>query len=194
MPKKIAPLSISVSESKNTCKVFVEIAVAIQIVCGLLVAVFNILFIYYGMSSGWYYFKDSLGTELKVISIGEGIIAGFVYTVFGSMFLYTLHWSGTQSGNNLIIYSVMNILTSLTLVLANTCQLGLISWYVPSSLNPGAYPDIERSFTEKVEKQQVEKKILKMITNCFFFFFRLWLSLYNWSHISRSSLQPLGLS
>ena len=133
----------------------VEVTGATQIVCGLLVAVFNILFIYYGISSGWYYAKDSLGTEMKVISIGEGILAGLVYTVFGSLFLYTVHWSGSYSGHNLMIYSVITLVTSLTLVLANTCQLGLVSWYFPSSVSAGAYPDIERRFMEKVEEQQV---------------------------------------
>ena len=82
MPKKIAPLSISESEPKHKCRVFIEVAGATQIVCGVLVTVFNILFIYYGMSSGWYYFKDSLGTEMKVISIGEGIIAGIFFDCF----------------------------------------------------------------------------------------------------------------
>ena len=33
----------------------------------LLVIILNILFIFYGMNSGWYYFVDSLGTELEVI-------------------------------------------------------------------------------------------------------------------------------
>ena len=35
----------------------------------LLVIILNILFIFYGMNSGWYYFVDSLGTELEVIKL-----------------------------------------------------------------------------------------------------------------------------
>ena len=31
------------------------------------VIILNILFIFYGMNSGWYHFVDSLGTELEVI-------------------------------------------------------------------------------------------------------------------------------
>ena len=153
MPKKIAPLSVCEPEYKNYCKVFVEVAGATQIVCGVLVAVFNILFIYYGMISGWYYFKDSLGTEMKVISIGEGIIAGLFYMSFGSVFLYTLQSAGPNSGKSLLVCSVMNLLISLALILTNTCQLGLVSWYLPSSL--GAYPDIEMRAMAKVEEQQV---------------------------------------
>ena len=117
MPKKIAPLSICEPESKNYSKVFVEAAGATHIVCGVLAAVFNILFIYYGMASGWYYFKDSLGTEMRVISIGEGIIAGVFYMSFGSVFLYTLQSSGSSGGSSLLICSVMNILISLALIL-----------------------------------------------------------------------------
>ena len=33
------------------------------------VIILNILFIFYGMNSGWYHFVDSLGTELEVIQI-----------------------------------------------------------------------------------------------------------------------------
>ena len=49
----------------------------------------------------------------------------------------------------------MNIITSLTLVLTNTCQLGLVSWYLPS----GSYPDIEISAIAKVEEQQVKNEV-----------------------------------
>ena len=31
------------------------------------VIILNILFIFYGMNSGWYHFVDSLGTELEVL-------------------------------------------------------------------------------------------------------------------------------
>ena len=87
MPKKIAPL---VSESNNNSKsetILVDVAGVTQMFGGILVVIFNILFIYFGMSSKWYHFQDSLGTELKVISIGEGIIAGFFYFVFGAISL-----------------------------------------------------------------------------------------------------------
>ena len=161
MPKKIAPLSVCEPESKNYSKGFVEAAAATQIVCGVLAAVFNILFIYYGMASGWYYFKDSLGTEMKVISIGEGIMAGLFYMSFGSVFLYTLQSSGPSNGSSLLICSVMNILISLALILTNTCQLGLVSWYLPSSTTAGSYPDIERSAMAKVEEQQVRQTVTR---------------------------------
>ena len=88
MPKKIAPL---VSETSNNSSksetTLVDIAGVVQVFGGVLVIIFNILFIYFGISSKWYHFQDSLGTELKVISIGEGIIAGFFYFVFGAICL-----------------------------------------------------------------------------------------------------------
>ena len=78
MPKKIAPLigdplsgdqlTTPTSSSKKS-KTVVEVAGVIIMVGGILVMVFNILFIYFGMHSGWYYFRDSLGTELKVKAI-----------------------------------------------------------------------------------------------------------------------------
>ena len=154
MPKKIAPLSVCEPESKNYSKGFVEAAAATQIVCGVLAAVFNILFIYYGMISGWYYFKDSLGTEMKVISIGEGIIAGLFYMSFGSVFLYTLQSSGSSNGSSLLVCSVMNLLISLALILTNTCQLGLVSWHVPRTVS-AAFPDQEYRAMQQDEWRQV---------------------------------------
>ena len=80
MPKKIAPLlgdPLNVDQlssppsSSRKSKTVVEVAGVIIMEGGLLVMVFNILFIYFGMHSGWYYFQDSLGTELKVGS-GDG--------------------------------------------------------------------------------------------------------------------------
>ena len=38
------------------------------VLLGLLVLVFNVIFIFFGQNTGWYYFVDSLGTELKVVS------------------------------------------------------------------------------------------------------------------------------
>ena len=50
----------------------------------LLVIILNILFIFYGMNSGWYYFVDSLGTELEVIYQFQGrrLSSNFFKTCF----------------------------------------------------------------------------------------------------------------
>ena len=39
-----------------------------EMLLGLLVLVLNVIFIFFGRNTGWYYFVDSLGTELKVVS------------------------------------------------------------------------------------------------------------------------------
>ena len=84
-----------------------EASGVVVILGGVLVAVFNILFIYFGMSSGWYYFRDSLGTELKVISVGEGIVTGLFYFIFGVISL-----SMIDSGNHTVIMAI-NIVNTL---------------------------------------------------------------------------------
>ena len=56
------------------CVKFLQLTSCVEIMLSLLVIILNILFIFYGMNSSWYYFVDSLGTELEVISFREGII------------------------------------------------------------------------------------------------------------------------
>ena len=41
---------------------------SLEMLLGLLVLVLNVIFIFFGQNTGWYYFVDSLGTELKVVS------------------------------------------------------------------------------------------------------------------------------
>ena len=112
MPKKIAPLlgdtiAPSMTSSSRRDKTMLEASGVVVILGGVLVAVFNILFIYFGMSSGWYYFRDSLGTELKVISVGEGIVTGLFYFIFGVISL-----SMINSGNHTVIMAI-NIVNTL---------------------------------------------------------------------------------
>ena len=42
---------------------------SMELPLGLLVLVLNVIFIFFGRNTGWYYFVDSLGTELKVVSV-----------------------------------------------------------------------------------------------------------------------------
>ena len=65
------------------CVKFLQLTSCLEIMLSLLVIILNILFIFYGMNSGWYYFVDSLGTELEVISFWEGIfVLTFCLTYF----------------------------------------------------------------------------------------------------------------
>ena len=111
MPKKIAPLTLNIGDSptmRNINTTWIEISQIIQIFSGVLAIIFNILFIYFGMRSGWYYFQDSLGTELKVISIGEGIIAGTLYFIFAGVCLLQSH--KTSASTLLVTLNILNIL------------------------------------------------------------------------------------
>jgi hypothetical protein len=159
MPKKLAPLG---KERVKNVKVnlFLEVIGILEIFLGVLVIVLNILFIYFGMHSGWYYFKDSLGTELKVISIGEGIIAGFFYIIFATVFLARLCSGG--SGTKLMsILNILMVILSFTLILTNACQIGLVSWYVPKTMS-AIYPEQEAKLMDKTEEQQMVVLSLQM--------------------------------
>ena len=162
MPKKLAPLGKEErGPFKNEkVKLLLEVAGILELFLGVFVIVLNILFIYFGMNSGWYFFKDSFGTEMKVISIGEGIIAGFFYIVFASIFLIKLCFGGTRT----ILMSILNILMtiiSFTLVLTNACQIGLVSWYVSATTSVMK----EEKLMEKMEEQQMVVLSLQMVAH-----------------------------
>ena len=72
---------------RNGKTTVVEVALVLQIASGVLASVCNILFIWFGILSGWYHVTP----ELKVISVGEGIIAGVLYFVFAGSSLFILH-------------------------------------------------------------------------------------------------------
>ena len=92
---------------------------SLELPLGLLVLVLNVIFIFFGRNTGWYYFVDSLGTELKVvsaqrkthildivlvlglsrrhkdkydpqISVGEGIVSGLLYLALSATSLAIL--------------------------------------------------------------------------------------------------------
>ena len=70
----VANIKLQVTVRNLGCVNFLQLTSCLEIMLSLLVIILNILFIFYGMNSGWYYFVDSLGTELEVISLREGII------------------------------------------------------------------------------------------------------------------------
>ena len=53
----------------------------------------------------------------------------------------------------------------MTLVLVNTCQIGLVSWYVPTSLDGVSHPEVEEEFQKKVEMQQMVTLALQLVTH-----------------------------
>ena len=160
VPKKLAPLGRERGPVKNErIKLFLEVAGVVALILGNLVIVLNILFIYIGINSGWYYFKDSLGTELKVISIGEGIIGGFFYNIFAIIFVIKL--SSTGSGTILMyIMNILMIILSFTLALLNACQIGLVSWYVPKTIH-----EEDAKLMDNLEEQQMVVLSLQMVAH-----------------------------
>ena len=164
MPKKLAPLGVERGPVKSErVKLFLEVAGVVDLFLGVLVTALNIIFIYFGINSGWYYVKDSLETDLKVISIGEGIIAGFFYILFAIIFLIKL----STGGSGTILMSILNILMiilSFTLILTNACQIGLVSWYVPSTTS-AMDPEQDAKLMDKLEEQQMVVLSLQMVAH-----------------------------
>ena len=164
MPRKVAPLGEDRGPVENgRVKLFLEVVGVLELFLGVLVIVLNILFIYFGINSGWYYSKDSLGTELKVISIGEGIIAGFFYILFAIVFLVKLS-TGRSITILMYILNILMTLISFTLILTNACQIGLVSWYVPRTTS-AMYPEQEVKLMDKMEKLQMVVLSLQLVAH-----------------------------
>ena len=60
-----------------------------------------------------------------MISFGEGIIAGFFYSIFAVVFLLKLAQEDT---NNTLLYVMNGLIITISIVLAvgNACQMGLV--------------------------------------------------------------------
>ena len=154
-------------ERQRNMWLFLISAAVIQFVLGLLVMILNIIFIYDGMGSKWYgqpqemeavdnsdYDEGGEGEQamsgggLKVVSIGEGIIAGaeeimgysplpkyllsgFFYFCLTGVAMYVLSQKGNNSKKALLGVHVTLILLSFTLVITNACQIGMIHQHAP---------------------------------------------------------------
>ena len=78
------------------------------------------------VSSDWSA-QDSLGTELRVISIGEGILAGLGYFVFGAVSLHSL-----QAGHR-VVSLTLSLLTLVTRnVPSNSVFIRVRTYFFPS--------------------------------------------------------------
>ena len=107
MPKKIAPLTVldTQIQSRNDKTTLVEVSLVLQIVSGVFVIICNILFIWFGILSGWY----DVTPELKVISVGEGIIAGVLYFIFAGSSLFILHCQQRSSHGAFLTLNILVI-------------------------------------------------------------------------------------
>jgi hypothetical protein len=77
----------NVSEAAKCSRKF-QLASLIQMFLGLLVMILNIIFIYFGLKAKGYISFLGQDSGLNVISIGEGIIAGFLYIIINLLSLY----------------------------------------------------------------------------------------------------------
>ena len=132
---------------RNGKTTVVEVALVLQIAAGVLASVCNILFIWFGILSGWY----DVTPELKVISVGEGIIAGVLYFVFAGSSLFILHCQQRSSHGVFLTLNIVVVILrfkqflfhealgfnpdvlSFLLAVVNACQLGLVHWFRPES-------------------------------------------------------------
>ena len=64
-------------------------------------------------------------THPKVISFGEGIIVGFFYAIFATVFLAKL---AQEDSSNTILYVMNGLIVAMSILLAicNACQMGLV--------------------------------------------------------------------
>ena len=71
MPKKIAPLTVldAQIQSRNDKTTLVEVSLVLQIVSGVFVIICNILFIWFGILSGWY----DVTPDLKVHTLAAPV-------------------------------------------------------------------------------------------------------------------------
>ena len=95
---------------------------------GLIVSVLNIIFIYFGMNTHWY--TGNIGV-LKVISIGEGIIAGVLYIVISLIILASLSKKSSSVVRMIILCNIFMLVIGFTLSIVNGCQIGMVQTFFP---------------------------------------------------------------
>ena len=95
---------------------------------GLIVSVMNIIFIYFGMNTNWY--TGNIGV-LKVISIGEGIIAGVLYIVISLIILASLSKKSSSVVRMIILCNIFMLVIGFTLSIVNGCQIGMVQTLFP---------------------------------------------------------------
>jgi len=153
-------------------------AAVLQFVLGVFVMILNIIFIYDGMNSKWYGQVDDLneatnvdedgniistGGGMKVVSIGEGILAGFFYILLAGVAMILIAKKG-QNKKALIGIHACLLLLSFTVVIANACQIGLIHQYATPY-------DAENSKWYGEEPRQTAVVALELVGNFIVFIF-----------------------
>ena len=133
VPEKMFSVQSELNKDKQRTSKVVSVLLSfsvLHITLGLLVMILNVIFIYDGMNSGWYYFIDSLGTELKVISIGEGIMTGIFFIII-ACFVILILCKHMCTNTSLYPLYIVIIFLSFSLIITTACQIGMIHQYVP---------------------------------------------------------------
>lgn len=125
---------------------------------GLIVSVLNIIFIYFGMHSDWY--EGSIGA-LKVISVGEGIIAGVFYILISMILLLYLSKKDPSAVRMIILCNVFLLVISFTLSIVNGCQIGMVETFFPRSFET----DQEVLIGEGEKKDQMDVLVVQMVAH-----------------------------
>ena len=125
---------------------------------GLIVSVLNIIFIYYGIHSDWY--EGNIGV-LKVISIGEGIIAGTFYIIISIIVLFYLSKKQPSSARMIILCNIFLLVISFTLSIVNGCQIGMVEFFFPERIET----DQEILIAEEEKKDQMDVLIVQMFAH-----------------------------
>ena len=125
---------------------------------GLIVSVLNIIFIYFGIHSDWY--DGNIGV-LKVISIGEGIIAGTFYIIISIIVLIYLSKKEPSAVRMIILCNIFLLLISFTLSIVNGCQIGMVEFFFPESFET----DQEVIIGKEEKKDQMDVLIVQMVAH-----------------------------
>ena len=152
---------------KMIAKLLLSIAV-LHITLGVLAMVLNIIFIYDGMNSGWYFFKDSLGTELKVISIGEDIMIGLFFIIIASAAAIVLSKKGVSKCILCPLYILLAVF-SFMMIITTGCQIGLIHQYFPDDDLPSSNQELQLQILKDEENRQTAVVAVRMVLHFFVF-------------------------
>ena len=125
---------------------------------GLIVSTLNIIFIYFGIHSDWY--NGNIGV-LKVISVGEGIIAGTFYIIISFIVLFYLSKKEPSAVRMIILCNIFLLVISFTLSIVNGCQIGMVEFFFPESFET----DQEVIMAEEEKKDQMDVLIVQMVAH-----------------------------
>ena len=132
--------------------------VILVMLLGLIVSVLNIIFIYFGLNSEWY--EGNIGV-LKVISVGEGIIAGVFYIIISLIMLFYLSKKDPSAVRMLILCNVVLLVIGFTLSIVNGCQIGMVETFFPDTFKT----DQEVTTGEEEKKDQMAVLAVQMVAH-----------------------------